>query len=270
MGKDRVDEGKQRGRRANVVKARRKADRRPFFMALGALALAGVAALAYQASKKSDAPKPSIVQQRGTPANAKPYVLGKPDAPVQIMEFADFECPGCAQFATITEPDVRQRLVDAGKARYSYYDFPLSEIHRNTISASNAAACADEQGRFWEMHDKLFNGQPNWNGAATDNPKRVFRTYASELGIKVDQWEQCYDAQKYLARIMGNKARGDSLGVGGTPTFVIGKRVFKNGLTFDQMAAWVDSAAVDARAAAAPARPPAKTDSAPKRKPGGA
>jgi protein-disulfide isomerase len=107
---------------------------------------------------------------------------------VKIIEFADFECPGCGNFATVTEPDVRKRIIEPGLANMTFYDFPLPQ-HKNSRAAHNAAACAADQGKFWEMHDRLFNSQDQWNTQATDNPKPFFEKYASDMGLDAKTWE---------------------------------------------------------------------------------
>ena len=91
--------------------------------------------------------------------------------------------------------------------------------------ASNAAACADEQGKFWEMHDQLFNAQDQWNGQATSRPKGKFEEYAKAIGLNVDQWETCYDARKYEPRIKANEQMATKRGASQTPTFVIGNKM---------------------------------------------
>jgi len=171
---------------------------------------------------------------------AQGYLIGKVDAPVKILEFADFECPSCAGFATVTEPDIRTRIINAGLANLTYYDFPLTQ-HRNTLAASNAAACADEQGKFWPMHDRLFQSQDEWNGEATDVPKPFFKRYAGEVGLDVAKWETCYDARKYQPRINANLADGLRRGVNSTPTFVIGNKMYPGMRTYDEMKRLVDS-----------------------------
>ncbi|HEY0527889.1 MAG TPA: thioredoxin domain-containing protein [Gemmatimonadaceae bacterium] len=205
--------------------------------------MVGVAALAYVASKPKAGPREAL--QGPDTTNAGPpqgYEIGSASAPVQILEFADFECPSCAGYATITEPDVRQRIVNAGLARFTYLDFPLTQ-HRNSLAASNAAACADEQGKFWPMHDRLFNAQDEWNGEATDVPKPFFRRYASEIGLDVAKWEACFDGRKYQKRISANLAEGLRRGVNSTPTFVIGTKLYPGNRSYDQMKALVDSIA---------------------------
>lgn len=228
----------------NTVRNSRKSTRpKAFFWLLGVIALIGVAALGYVATK----PKSSSVQaiETADTTNAGPpqgYLIGKVDAPVKIVEFADFECPSCGGWATVTEPDVRTRIINAGLANLTYYDFPLTQ-HRNTLAASNAAACADEQGKFWQMHDRLFQAQDEWNGEATEAPKPFFKRYASEIGLDVPKWEACYDARKYSKRIAANLAEGLRRGVNSTPTFLIGNRLYPGMRSYDELKGIVDSLA---------------------------
>jgi protein-disulfide isomerase len=219
----------------------------------------GVAALGYVVTKPKAGATDAI--QVADTTNAGPsqgYLMGKVDAPVKILEFADFECPACAGFSVVTEPDVRTRIINTGLANITYFDFPLTQ-HRNTVAASNAAACADEQGKFWPMHDRLFQAQDEWNGEATDSPKAFFKRYAQEIGLDVAKWEACYDARKYQKRIGANLADGLRRGVGSTPTFVIGNKLYRGMSSYDAMKAIVDSVAetassAPASAAAAPAQ----------------
>ncbi len=231
--------------RKSAAREARNASSRPkaFYWLLGVIALIGVAALGYVATKPKAAPTDvKNIADTTNAGAAQGYLMGKVDAPVKILEYADFECPGCARFATITEPDVRTRIVEPGLASITYYDFPLT-MHRNTLAASNAAACADEQGKFWTMHDRLFQAQDEWNGEATDSPKPFFKRYATEVGVDVAKWESCYDARKYQKRISANLADGLRRGVGSTPSFIIGNKLYRDMGGYDEMKAIVDSIA---------------------------
>ena len=270
MAKDRLEAG--RGRRPDVVKkskARSKSNT-PFYAVLAVVAVAGIGALAYVANR----PK-NVATTVDTPAiaagEAQGYLLGKPDAPVQVIEFADFECPACGQFATLAEPDIRKRLIEPGTISYRFYDYPLP-MHKNTWPASNAAACADEQGKFWEMHDRLFNDQDQWNGLATSRPKSKFLEYAKDLGLNASQWEACYDARKYEPRIKANEQMAMKRGASQTPTFVIGNKMIGGAISYDRFKALVDSALVLANADTSKARPSGDTTnsvSVPAKTPGG-
>jgi protein-disulfide isomerase len=249
----------------NTVREARNASSRPkaFYWLLGAIVLVGVAALAYVATRPKAAPR-DVIQSADT-TNAGPsqgYLMGKVDAPVKILEFADFECPACAGFSVVTEPDVRTHIIDTGLANITYYDFPLN-MHRNTLAASNAAACADDQGKFWPMHDRLFQAQDEWNGEQTDSPKPFFKRYAQEVGLDVAKWESCYDARKYQKRIGANLAEGLRRGVNRTPTFVIGNKIYPGMRGYDDMKRIVDSVG---KATGSPPVSPAASTTAKKKK----
>ena len=256
MGKDGLDTGRGRRDRLVTSSARRKRDR-GFYLTLGALALAGIVALGYVASRPKGQP-PREVTFDSSAAQAEGYFVGSPTAPVQITEFADFECPACAQFATVTEPDVRSRIVQQGLASYRFYDFPLPQ-HRNSMAASLAAACANDQGKFWEMHDRIFMGQNEWSTQATSRPKGVLARYAREIGLNMDAWERCFDGRKHQATVEAHRNEGLRRQIQQTPTFLINDRVYAGAPNYDQFKALVDSAARKARAGGAA---PASGDSA--------
>jgi protein-disulfide isomerase len=227
--------------RKNVV---RKASTRPnrFYYVLGAIALVGATILGYTLLRKPAVPVGTEVRyDPATSGPAQGYTMGNPNAPVEIIEFADFECPGCAQFATVTEPDVRKRIVETGLAKFTFYDFPLPQ-HKNSMAAHNAAACANDQGRFWQMHDRIFLGQDQWNTQSASNPKPFFEKYAADVGLNVGVWETCYDARKYQGRILANAAEGERRQVGSTPTFIIGNKAYPGAVPYDFLKAVVDSA----------------------------
>ena len=230
----------------------------PFWAALGAVAVIGLIAIAYAANRPK-AQGVTEVDLRADPAQARGYLLGDSTAPVQVMEFADFECPACQTFATLSEPDIRRKYVDTKQVSFRFYDFPLP-MHANTWEASNAAACADEQGKFWQMHDALFENQDSWNGEATRNPKSVLRDLAQGIGVDGAKWEQCYDADRYRSRIASNRAEAERRHLRSTPTFIIGNKVYEGALTPDQFGKHVEEARAAAATTAAPA---AKTAPAP-------
>ena len=222
-------------KKANVAPAKSRA---PFYGLLAVVVVVAAAGIWY--SMNGAKPKP-IQLPEGTPLpKAEGYLRGDPNAPVTIMEFADFECPGCMNFATMIEPDVRANIIDKGLANFRYFDFPL-DVHPNTMSASLAAACADEQGKFWEMHDMIFQGFYDWIGQATTNPKKVLSTYVGKLGMDEKKWNECFDSQKYVAKIMSHRNAGIERQVGSTPTFVIENTVYSTGMTYDRIKHIVDS-----------------------------
>jgi protein-disulfide isomerase len=242
--------GAERRRRNNVVKKSKGASSmRNFYLLLGVIAVVGIGAIVWQTQRSGGGGARLIDVQ---PGEAEGYLMGDPNAPVTIMEFADFECPACATWATVQKADVVQRLIETGQANLRFFDFPLTSIHPNTVAAHTAAACAADQEKFWEMHDAIFRGQPEWAGKS--RPKRFFERYARDVGLDVSAWDTCFESGTHTPRILGNAREGERLGVRSTPTFIIGRRMVPGGLAYDEMKALVDSAALEASSTpAAPA-----------------
>ncbi|CAN5695305.1 MAG: DsbA family protein [Gemmatimonadetes bacterium] len=150
--------------------------------------------------------------------------VGTEGAPVVIYEFADFACPGCAQFAAVVTPHVKQRYVEQGHVRFVHYDFPLLSIHPTAFLAARAGRCAHEQDRFWEYHDVLYAQQRGW--AAEQDPAATFVEYAGQVGIDRQRFEACLRSDRYAEEVTRNLRLGEALGVPGTPTlFINGRRI---------------------------------------------
>jgi protein-disulfide isomerase len=228
------------------VATKKGASSKSFGLIIGLVAVAGVAALGYVLSRPS---QPVTLTTAPTNLAAPRVLRGNPEALVQVVEFADFECPGCGQFATVTEPDVVKQFIESGEISFRFMDFPLVELHPNAVAAHNAAACAIEQGKFWPMHDQIFLRQHEWNGRATRNPKKVLATIADAVGLDADKWDECYDSQRMIPQITANRAEGVRLRVNSTPTFIIGDRVYADVLTYDEFRQAVTEAKVRALAA---------------------
>jgi len=142
--------------------------------------------------------------------------LGKPDAPVTVIEFSDYQCPFCERFFAGTLPALKKDYIEAGKVRYVFRDFPLDSIHPQARKAAEAAHCAGEQGKYWEMHDTLFKNQ---RALMVENLKG----FARDLGLKVEDFNGCLDQGKYANTVSEHLAAGSAVGVTGTPSFFIGK-----------------------------------------------
>jgi protein-disulfide isomerase len=218
----------------------RKKSNAQFIGVIVLVAIVGVAALGYTLTRPTM--KALTVDPTIPAGTAEGYLLGKADAPVQIIEFGDFECPGCGNFANVTEPDIRARLVNTGIVGFRFFDFPLSQ-HRNSWTAHVSASCAADQGKFWEMHDRTYAGQDEWNGEVTTDPVKVLRRYATEIGLDVKKWEQCLAAQPHTDRIKANAAEGNRRRITGTPTLIIGDQMLPSGpVPYDQVKQYVDQA----------------------------
>jgi protein-disulfide isomerase len=258
--------GGGRGRRPGVVtNAKSRGPGRGFWLALGLIAVLGLGALGYVASRPkvtSTAIDPTLPALK-----AEGYVIGSPNAPLEVIEFADFECPGCGQFATITEPQVRQELVNTGKVRIRFMDYPLP-MHRNTWDASLAAACANEQGKFWEMHDLLFANQDRWNGETTSKPRPIIADLAKGLGLDMTKYGACMDNETQRAKVQSHLLEAQRRNVNQTPTFIIGDQMVPGALPYDSFKQLVDQAIAkqparaDSSSAKTGAAAAAKSDSA--------
>jgi protein-disulfide isomerase len=223
-----------------------------FLTILAAVAVVGGGGITYVVMNSG--PKAVELDPSAPPPKPQGYVMGSPEAPVEIIEFADFECPGCGHFATVTEPDIRERLVATGLARFRFVDLPLTSIHPNTLVAHNAAACANDQGKFWELHDRIFYGQTEWSTQATGNPTKVIKGYAKEIGLDQGAFDDCLDTRRHQRQIDANRLEAERLRVQGTPTFIIGNRMVYAGMSYDVIKAYVDSAAADVAAGTAQRR----------------
>lgn len=142
---------------------------------------------------------------------------GDENAPVVMIEFSDFECPFCGRFFNETLSQVEEKYINTGKVKFVYRDFPLS-FHPNAQKAAEAGECANEQGKFWEMHDMIFENQ---SAIAVANLK----TYAANLGLNTGQFNSCLDSGKYADEVASDVADGTAAGVSGTPTFFINGQI---------------------------------------------
>lgn len=147
--------------------------------------------------------------------------LGEEDAPVVIIEFSDFQCPFCKRFAEQTFPQLKRDYIDTGKVRFVFRDFPILRIHPNAGLAALAAECADEQGRFWEMHDRLFARQAEWAGIAPEQARSLFEAYARELKLDDPAFSECLASERYAEEVVEDWQDGIEAGVRGTPAFFI-------------------------------------------------
>src|SRR2546422_1286610 len=137
--------------------------------------------------------------------------LGRADAPVTIVEFSDYQCPFCQRFFATTLPELKREYIETGKVRYVFRDFPL-EMHAQARKAAEAAHCAGEQGKYWEMHDVLFQNQ---RALEVENLKE----YAGRLNVDSTGFYACLNDGRYSAEIQKDHDDGAAAGVGGTPGF---------------------------------------------------
>lgn len=224
---------------------------RSFIALLAVVLVVGAGIIGYVALRRP-AVTASVIDPNTPLPEAKGHVMGSESAPVEIMMFGDFECPGCGRWTNITEPDVKARLVATGQARFVFMDFPLPG-HPSTMAAHMAASCAEPQGKFWEMHDRIFANQHEWSAMANGrdmNAERTFKRYARELGLETGAFNTCLDTRQVEPQIRANYNYGVALGVNSTPTFRIGNRLLPGLLPYDVVKAIVDSVAAEAQVSA--------------------
>jgi protein-disulfide isomerase len=140
---------------------------------------------------------------------------GKVDAPITVVEYSDYQCPFCARSYRDVMPKLQEEYIDTGKLRFVMREYPLSSIHKNATNASMAALCADDQGKYWEMHDLLFENQKQ---LGVDNLK----SFASTIGLDTASFNECLDSKKTSGQVQKDMASASKLGMGGTPGFFIG------------------------------------------------
>jgi protein-disulfide isomerase len=147
---------------------------------------------------------------------------GDPNAPITVLEFGDFQCPACQQFALAVKPQIDAAYVDEGVARFTFRDFPLVSIHAHAFIAARAARCALDQGGpyFWAFHDRLYEGQATW-AESPSAPTDAFVDYAASIGLDAADFANCLDSDRHADVVSANMRLGFELGVGSTPTLVV-------------------------------------------------
>jgi len=153
-------------------------------------------------------------------------ILGDKNAKVTIVEFSDFQCPFCRRFWKETLPQIEKDYIDTGKVQFAYRHFPLTAIHPAAVPAAQASECANEQGRFWQMHDKIFDEQEKLSAGGTAQFEASdLKKWASDLGLNTTQFNQCLDSGKFTKNVTDDEQEAQKLGINGTPT------IFVNGLS---------------------------------------
>jgi protein-disulfide isomerase len=216
------------------VADKKSGDLKGFYVVLGATAVITVAALGWSALRgglSSAATQPILSIVEGEIEDLEWLVTtatgverGDPNAPITILEFGDFQCPACQQFATFVKPQVDLAYVDEGVARFVFHDYPIVSGHPYAFLAARAARCALDQGEqyFWPFHDQLFSHQSTWS-VSQSPPMNAFESYAAAIGLDVDDFAGCLDSDRHAEVVSANMRLGTELGVSGTPTIFVSK-----------------------------------------------
>jgi protein-disulfide isomerase len=185
-------------------------------------------------------PKATATAPRPAASNIAPitHLRGRADAPVLIEEYGDFQCPPCGFFHPILK---RLEGEYPTQLRVAFHHFPLRNMHKHADAAARAAEAAALQGKFWQMHDMLFEKQKEWNEAA--NARTIFIGYARTLGLDVQKFSQDIDSMTISNRVMNDENGGTARGVTGTPTvFLNGREVpYETAINYNSLRAVIES-----------------------------
>lgn len=171
--------------------------------------LAEIKAILQGALKAQSPLKATVVSVSGRPS------LGRRDAPATMVEFSDYQCPFCQRHFSTVYPLLKKEYIDTGRLRYVFRDFPIATLHPQAKKAHEAAHCAGEQNRYWEMHDILFENSKELSIPA-------LKRYAQEIGLNGDQFNGCLESDKFSREVEKEIGEGAKAGVQGTPSFFIG------------------------------------------------
>lgn len=212
-----------------------------FYTLFAVMAVAGLGVLGYLLTRPATVSIPAnVTVQASDTSGFTGYVLGSPTAPVEITEYADYQCPFCQTFAMLQMPTIEERLIRTGRLRLRYRDFPLQQ-HPFARLAAHSAACADEQGKFWDQNRRIYEGQPEWSPSRNAAP--MFRKYAGAAGVDLGRYDACMQSGKYAGRIQADQNAGLALGVSSTPTLLANGRLYQGRVDSDAITKLVDSLA---------------------------
>ncbi len=167
---------------------------------------------------------------------------GKMDSPVTLVEFVDFQCEACYAYY----PSVKQLKAEYGdRVKFQVRNFPITSGHQFAFQAARAAEAAARQNKFWEMHDKIFEGQKTWE--QTQDPGSIFEGYAQSIGLDMEKFKTDRNSSEVAAVINKDLADTKEIGASGTPTFVLnGKKIDNPGQDYEALKKILDDALAEA------------------------
>jgi protein-disulfide isomerase len=208
----------------------------PFVIIIGVLVVSTTAAMWLY--RHSAEPESSNVSPATPDPEAQAHVRGERNAPATLEEFADFQCPPCSAL----HPELKKIEDEYGsRLKVVFRHYPVVSLHKHALQAAHAAEAAGLQGRFWEMHDMLFQNQAMWKDA--DNVRPIFSDYARSLNLDVGRFNTDMDGTEVAKRILADQDRAQQLRVRGTPTlFINGRQVQPAQFTREGLRAAIDTA----------------------------
>jgi protein-disulfide isomerase len=179
-----------------------------------ALLLAGCATNTQSVTESiQDAPAQDEQYFYDVSAENEPFI-GDEDAPITVIAFEDYQCPHCKSFSQNTLKEIQKKYIDTGKVRFVFRDFPAVHKHPDALMAAIAANCAQDQGRYWDYHDILFENQQSLG-------KEHLLRYATILRLDENEFRTCLESKKYHNEIQEDIVDAQAVEVKGTPTFFI-------------------------------------------------
>jgi protein-disulfide isomerase len=218
-------------KRRELVERRREKERRQTLIILGIIAVIAVVLVggAIILSNKPETPVAASTAPLPPTAEANARAWGPADAPIKVVEWLDYQCPACGAYNRSFEAGVIEAFANTGKVRYEVHS--ISFIGAESIDAAQAALCAVDQNKFWQMHDALFANQQGENqGGFT---KARLKTIAAAAGLDTGTFNSCLDSGKYLS--MANQEHDDAvkLGVQQTPSFIVNGKLYPGTMSAD-------------------------------------
>lgn len=168
----------------------------------------------------------NVAADTTAPVGQATHVRGSADAKISLVEYGDYQCPTCGLYHPILQ-ELLTRY--PGKIKLEFHHFPLVQVHSNAMTAALAAEAAGEQGKFWEMHDLLFQYQRLWGDLQqpNPNPEAVFLQFAVQIGLDSNKFMQAMRSPETRDRVLADVRQGSPI-VKGTPTFVLDGQVLTN------------------------------------------
>ncbi len=180
---------------------------------------------------------PVVGEKRDVSVGDSPF-LGNKNAKITIIEFADFRCPFCERFYKDAEKQIISNYVNTGKAKFVFKHYAF--LGQESVWTSEAAECANEQGKFWEYHDWLYNNQALESNLSFYSKANLIK-YAGKVGLDSNKFSSCLNSDKYSGRVSADLAAGQASGVTGTPTIFINGQSMVGAQPFSAFKAVIDS-----------------------------
>jgi protein-disulfide isomerase len=176
---------------------------------------------------------------------AEGRICGQDSAPVKMVEISDYQCPFCKRFVDLTEPQVESEYIQKGLVQLEFHNFAITggnaspDVNEATLAAE-AAECANDQGRFWDYHYKLYAEQAGENQGAF-LPDRL-KQFAVDLGLDREEFDACLDSHKHIALVQEERQQAADAGARGTPSFLIDGKLVVGFMTFDEFSQHIEGA----------------------------